>query len=102
MTEERLTELLGFVDGLASVSIESEERPEEGAEFVKARLTLADGEELTIPIIHYGNDDFVLTPWDWQGWTPDTAEEADGVKWRVNDTEREAVMLGGLPRIFAQ
>lgn len=45
-------------------------------------------------------EDFIFTPWDWQGWMPGTPDEIDQAEWRVNATKQLAVNMDGLPRIF--
>lgn len=48
-------------------------------------------------------DGIVFTPWDWQQAEDycRSPEEIASVKWRLDNTEKLAVVIDGLPRILA-
>lgn len=49
------------------------------------------------------NDGTVFTPWDWQSadYYCKSPEDIPSIKWRLDNTGKEAIVLNGLPRILA-
>lgn len=99
MTNEELTGLLDFEEALTTAEIVSEYECAHGAVFVVARLTYNDGDVITVPFVHYNGAEWIFTPWDWQGVTPETPDEIDSITWRVDNTETEGVIFDGLPML---
>lgn len=84
------------------VQITSSEQVQE-ATFVIANLkfNVSEGpDEYTIPFIVY-SDGGAFMPYDWQGWLPEKAEDIDKIEWLSMPDKGNAIMLNGLPRIFA-
>lgn len=98
MTSKQLLSLLSFEERLKSVEIISQIELREGATFIVASLTYPD-EKMVIPFIHYVNNEYLFTPCDWQTDLPQTPEEIEKIMWRVNNTEKEALMINGLPHL---
>jgi len=99
MTSEELYNLLSFVENLDSVEILSEIECNYNATFIVAMLTYDDNSTMTIPFIHYEGEDWIFTPYDWQGFLPYSTDEIGQITWRVNDTEHEAIIFDGLPML---
>lgn len=59
-------------------------------------------EDETMPLVFIvpTNEDYVITPWDWQGYMPENLDEIEEIDWRINTSGRRAIMFCGLPRIF--
>lgn len=98
MTNSELIELLDFVPNLKSVNINSQSQLGHDALFVVAELTCSDG-DMAVPFVYYAGQDWIFTPYDWQGWLPSTAEDIAETRWRVDDTEVMAVIYDGLPKL---
>ena len=109
MTNEQFFELICFEEGLEGVEIISQENVGEdmgvNAVFVRAKLIFPEGMEVAlsepriVPFIWYEGNNWIFTPWDWQGWLPETAEDIDRINWRVNDTSNEGIIYNGLPML---
>lgn len=100
MTNADLLTLLSFDQGIESVNIISEVALKDDATFILAELQLTDG-SMTVPFVHYKGEDWLFTPSDWQEpWFANaTPSDVEGITWRINDTDTEAMMLGDQPRI---
>ena len=86
---------------IVSVDIISDTAIEEKAHHIVAELKYNDGTDIAIPFIWYEGEDFIFTPWwDWQDCNPLEADAIEDIRWRVNATEKEGVMLNGLPRLI--
>lgn len=96
-------ELLKFEDelGLQDVKVLESIYLRDTATWYKLELTYAD-QVMIVPFIHYDGENWLFTPWDWQGTLPQTPDELESIKWRVNNTDSEGIILnvGGVPRIF--
>lgn len=99
MNTNDILNALSDVKGLKSAEIVEESEVKDGATFAIVNLDI-DGDTWTVPAVHYEGEDFIFTPWDWQGWMPGTPEEIDQAEWRVNATKQLAVNMDGLPRIL--
>lgn len=107
MTNSELLYLLSFEPSLESVEILKQEELEHDATFVVAKLQAklhypeqVVETEMTVPFVHYTGQDWIFTPWDWDdGALATTPEEIPETKWRVDDTEIEAIMFCGLPML---
>lgn len=99
--EKKLFELIdSFEAQLISLDIISDTKIEEKAHHIVAELKYNDGNVMSVPFIWYEGEDFIFTPWDWQDYNPLEAAAIEDIRWRVNDTEIEGVMLNGLPRLL--
>lgn len=104
MTNDQLLDLLSFEENLQSVTINSEKELNDNATFIVATLHFNDGldvaeTEMTVPFVHYAGQDWIFTPWDWQGWLPETPEDVDRIEWCVDDSDVQALMFNGLPML---
>ena len=89
-----------FEAQLISLDIISDTLIEEKVHHIVAELKYNDGIVISVPLIWYEGEDFIFTPWDWQDCNPLEADAIEDIRWRVNDTEKEGVMLNGLPRLI--
>lgn len=96
MTQKELFDLLSFETELKQVQIVSQTELKNDATFIIADLGY-DGETMRVPFIHYAGNNWLFTPWDWQGWLPSDPSEIEKIDWMVNDTGIEALMFDGLP-----
>lgn len=71
----------------------------DGATYYYVSIQLDDDGTMDIPVIHYEGEDWVFTPWDWQSCFAGDASDVETVRWRAG--EQEAIMMDGLPRLFA-
>lgn len=89
--------------GALGVRLRGQEDLHDGAVFALADIE--DENELTrdLPVVYYqeGDNFTFFTPWDWQGWLPESSDEIEDADWRVLDTDSKAVMINGLPRALA-
>lgn len=69
MNTNNILNALCDVKGLKSAEIMEETEVKDGATFAIVNLDI-DGDTWTIPVVHYEGEDFIFTPWDWQGWMP--------------------------------
>lgn len=100
MTNEKLLSLLSFEQGLESVRIISDTEVEPFAHHIVAELRYGDDYPLTLPFIWYEAEDWLFTPWDWQGYPSTSPDDIEDIDWRVNDTRDKAIILNGLPRLL--
>lgn len=104
MENSELKSLLHFEgEALSSVNILSCEEVEPNALFIVADLQYNTGEILRVPFVYYSDENILFTPWDWQA--PELPENAnkegiENIKWRVEDTADEGIILHGLPRLL--
>lgn len=98
MTNETLMSLLDFEEALQSAEIIREEELADGATFIVAELTYPD-QPMTVPFVHYDGADWIFTPWDWQELLPVESDNIGIIRWRVDDTDTEGVVVDGLPRL---
>lgn len=99
--EKKLFEIINSFEGqLISVDIISDTEIEEKAHHIVAELKYNDGNVMQVPFIWYEGEDFIFTPWDWQGYNPLEADAIEDIRWRVNATEQVGIMLNGLPRLI--
>ena len=99
MTCEELLSLLDFEENLESVEIKSQIQLAHDATFIVAELEFNPEMVMQVPFIHYSGQDWIFTPYDWQGWLPENEEDIDRIDWRVNDTDTEGIMFDGLPML---
>ncbi|WP_298110491.1 hypothetical protein [uncultured Bacteroides sp.] len=100
MTIEILSKLFSFDSNIQHVEIISDTEVEERAHHIVAKLTLADGTSMVLPFIWYDGEEWLLTPWDWQSEPSTSINDIDSITWRVNDSEKEATIVNGLPRLL--
>lgn len=98
MNEKKLVGYLKSIgEEVETVKIINRQNINEEAELVS--VSIDDTIETSFVIY---NDGTVFTPWDWQQKdyckSPDTIES---ITWRLDNTEKVAVILNGLPRILA-
>lgn len=70
------------------------------AHFVIADIDYSGKTTMRVPFIIY-NDESVFMPLDWQSELPKTADNIEDTEWVTFPNGRRAVMLNGLPRLFA-
>jgi hypothetical protein len=71
------------------------------AHFVVANIEYVGDSELRVPFVIY-DDESIFMPRDWQsGELPQKAEDIEGTDWITYPNGHDAVILNGLPRIFA-
>lgn len=97
--EELFAIIQAFEDKLCDLHIIQIWDINDDADFILAKLEYED-DDYTIPFIHYKGKDWVFTPWDWQSYLPQSPDEIEDIKWRVNGTEIEGIMIDGLPRVL--
>lgn len=95
-----LYNILSFDKNITSVEILSQQLVSEQAYHLVVKLLLSDGDSLNIPIIWYKGEDWVFTPWDWQSFPSTRIDEIENITWRVNDTDKTAIIINGLPRLL--
>lgn len=100
MTINILSELLSFDSNIHQIEIISDNEVEERAHHIVAKLTLADGTSMVLPFIWYDSEEWILTPWDWQSEPSTSINDIDSITWRVNDSEKKATIVNGLPRLL--
>lgn len=100
MTNKELSELISFDKNILFAEILSQNEVEEHAVHVVAKLTLENGDSMIIPFVWYEGENWIFTPWDWQSSPSTSVEDIDSITWRVNDSEREGVIINGLPRLL--
>lgn len=98
MTNDNLFDLLDFEDQLDSVEIKSQQEIGQDATFIVAELHYSDS-TMTVPFVFHHGEDWILTPCDWQGLLPEDPEGIGSISWRVNNTDTEAIMFDGVPRL---
>ena len=98
--KEILLDIMKSLDeNIVSLDIISDTEIEEKVHHIVAELKYNDGNVMSVPFIWYEGEDFIFTPWDWQDYNPLEADAIEDIRWRVNATEKEGVMLNGLPRL---
>lgn len=100
MTIDILSEILSFDSNIQQIEIISDTEVEERAHHIVAKLTLADGTSMVLPFIWYDSEEWILTPWDWQAEPSTSINDIDSITWRVNDSEKKATIVNGLPRLL--
>lgn len=70
-----------------------------GADFVMADLYYEDGSEMEVSFVIY-DDGTWFSPYDWQGYMPNSIIEVGDIEWMVGITGRKAIMMDGQPRIM--
>lgn len=98
--DELLGILTGFEKDLYDLQIIQMWDINDDADFILAKLEYED-DDIIVPLIHIRGEEWVFTPWDWQGYIPKSPDEIEQTEWRVNNTETECVMIDGMPRIIS-
>lgn len=100
-SEEDERELTGQL-GTIAVRLRAHEELKDNATFALADIEDENGLMRDIPVVYYKEGDTYtfFTPCDWQGELSKSSDEIEDTEWRVLDTEQDAVMLDGLPRIL--
>lgn len=91
--------LSALVGNDASSEILSQEDVNGEATFFVAEIKTEDFDSLKVPFIHTNGTKFLWTPFDWQERLPLTPDGIGSIRWRVDDTDTEGIMLMGLPRL---
>ena len=93
--------IAGFEDHLIEANVTKIERIPHTDDmwFCTAELRYPE-ETMTVPFVYTKGSSYVMTPTDWQGQLPQSVSEIRNIDWRINDTERTAMMVNGIPMAF--
>ena len=98
LNEEELLNLLGFEPGIEDVEILRTVDVNDDVDFIEAKLSTED-DDMTVVFLHHKGKDWLFTPCDWHGEMPDGPDEIGNIKWRVNNTYTEGVIVDGVPML---
>lgn len=89
--------------GALGVRLYAMQELHDGAVFAMADIDEVSGLTRDVPVVYYREGDTFtfFTPDDRQGWMPQSPAEIEDADWCEIVTRKPAVILGGLPRIFA-
>lgn len=99
--KEIITNVAKSIDPKSEIAVTIVSDTDKGeAHFVVADINYDNEQTIRVPFVIYSEND-VFMPFDWQGALPETAEDIESIEWVTYPNGHHAVMLNGLPRLFA-